>query len=137
MQHPSAVSSLLWSRAVVSLYAGGGDSVNPAPEGEGPPTREEEEVEKMQANPAYLPIEMSRKMPEKEYTDKAGPEGEGPPTKGETEGGRMQADSEHEATYESMDNDPIDEYEMASLGSRAELRGGELCSTPQLSQSLL
>ena len=84
----------------------------------------------MQANPAYLPIEMRHKMPEEEYTGKAGPEGEGPPTKGETEGGGMQADSEHEATYESMDNDPIDEYEMASLSCRAELiTGGELCST--------
>ena len=33
---------------------------------EGPPTREEEEEEgeKMQDNPAYLPIEMSHKMPE-------------------------------------------------------------------------
>ena len=91
----------------------------------------------MQANPAYLPIEMRHKMPEEEYTGKAGPEGEGPPTKGETEGGGMQADSDHEATYESMDNDPIDEYEMASLGSRAELRHGEMCSTCQLSQSLL
>ena len=74
-------------------------------------------------------------MPEEEYADKTGPEREGPPSKGETEGGGMQADSEHEATYESMDI--IDEYEMASLGSRAELRHGELCSTPQLSQSLL
>ena len=43
----------------------------------GPPTREEEEEEeegeeegeKMQANPAYLPIEMSHKIPEEEYTD--------------------------------------------------------------------
>ena len=69
-------------------------------------------------------------MPEEEYADKTGPEREGQPSKGETEGGGMQADSEHEATYESMDNDPIDEYEMASLSCRAELiTGGELCST--------
>ena len=38
---------------------GGGDSVKAGPEGEEPPTREEEEEGgKMQANPAYLPIEM-------------------------------------------------------------------------------
>ena len=51
------------------LHAGGGDSVNPGPEGEGPPTREEdeEEGEKMQANPAYLPIEMSYKSQESKY----------------------------------------------------------------------
>ena len=78
------------------FHAGRGDSVNPAPEGEGPPTREEEE-----------------------------------------KGGEMKSDSDHEATYESMDNDHNDEYVVATLGSRAELRGGELCSTPQLSQSLL
>ena len=34
----------------------------------GPPTREEEEEgEKMQANPAYLPIEMSYKSQESKY----------------------------------------------------------------------
>ena len=32
------------------------------PEGEEPPTREEEEGEKMQANPSYLPIEMMKPM---------------------------------------------------------------------------
>ena len=40
------------------------------PEGKGPPTREEEEEEegeKMQANPAYLPIEMSYKSQENKY----------------------------------------------------------------------
>ena len=89
--NPSCEAGLL-----AFLHAGGGVSVNPGPEGEGPPTREEEE-----------------------------------------EGGEMQSDSDHEATYESMDNDHNDEYVVASLGSRAELRGGELCSTPQLSQSLL
>ena len=82
---------------LASLHAGGGNSVNPGPEGEGPPTRGEEEEK----------------------------------------GGEMKADSDHEATYESMDNDHNDEYVVATLGSRAELRGGELCSTPQLSQSLL
>ena len=47
------------------LHAGGGDSVKAGPEGEEPPTREEEEEGvQMQANPAYLPIEMSHKMPE-------------------------------------------------------------------------
>ena len=47
----------------------------------------------------------------------------------------VQATPDHETVY-----DPIDEYEMASLSSRAEpiaMRGGELCSTPRLSQSLL
>ena len=40
-------------------------SVKAGPEGEGSPARvEEEEGVKMQANPAYLPIEMSHKMPE-------------------------------------------------------------------------
>ena len=43
----------------------------------------------MQANPAYLPAEMSHKMPEEEYTDIAGPEGERPPTREEMEGGGM------------------------------------------------
>ena len=44
-------------------------SVKADPEGEGPPTREEEEeeVEKMQANPAYLPVEMSYKSQESKY----------------------------------------------------------------------
>jgi len=39
----------------------GEDCVKRAPEGEGPPTRGEEEEEgvKMQANPAYLPTEMT------------------------------------------------------------------------------
>ena len=65
------------------------------------------------------------------------PEGEGPPTMGEEKGGEMKTDSNHDPTYESMDNDHNDEYVVASLGSGAELRGGELCSTPELSQSLL
>ena len=61
-----------------------------------------------------------------------------PPTRGEEEeGGKMKSDSDHEATYESMDNDHNDESVVATVGSRAELRGGELYSTPQLSQSLL
>ena len=42
-------------------------SVNAGPEGEGPPTREEEEGEEMQANPAYLPIEMSYKFEGHQY----------------------------------------------------------------------
>ena len=47
--------------------------------------------------------------------------------------GMVQATPDHETVY-----DTIDEYEMASLSCRAEpTRGGELYSTPQLSQSLL
>ena len=43
-------------------------SVKADPEGKGPTTREEEEEgEKMQANPAYLPIEMSYKSQENNY----------------------------------------------------------------------
>ena len=34
-----------------------------------PPTREEEEGEKMQANPSYLPIEMSYKSQEQQYVN--------------------------------------------------------------------
>ena len=42
----------------------------------------------------------------------------------------VQATPDHETVY-----DTIDEYEMASLSCRAEpMRGGELCSTPQLSR---
>ena len=45
----------------------------------------------------------------------------------------VQATPDHETVY-----DTIDEHEMASLSCRAEpTRGGELYSTPQLSQSLL
>ena len=47
----------------------------------------------------------------------------------------VQATPDHETVYDS-----IEEYEMASLSCRAEpiaMRDGELCSTPQLSQSLL
>ena len=40
-----------------------------APEGEEPATREEEEGEKMQANPSYLPIEMSYKSQEQQYVN--------------------------------------------------------------------
>ena len=64
---PQLSQSLLWSRAAASLYAGGGDSVKAGPEGEEPATREEEEGEKMQANPSYLPIEMSYKSQESKY----------------------------------------------------------------------
>ena len=57
MQHPSAVPVPPVKQGCC-LYAGGRDSVKAALEGEGPPTGEEEvEGEKMQANPAYLPIE--------------------------------------------------------------------------------
>ena len=42
----------------------------------------------------------------------------------------MKSDSDHEATYEPMDNDHNDESVVATVGSRVELRGGELCSTP-------
>ena len=38
-----------------------------APERDEPPTREEEEGEKMQINPSYLPIEMSYKSQESKY----------------------------------------------------------------------
>ena len=38
-------------------------------EREEPPTREEEEGEKMQANPSYLPIEMSYKSQEEQYVN--------------------------------------------------------------------
>ena len=42
----------------------------------------------------------------------------------------VEATPDHETVY-----DTIDEYEMASLSSRAEpMRGGELCSTPRLSR---
>ena len=64
MQHPSAVPVPPVKQATASLHAGGRDSVKACSEGEGPPTREEEEEEegeKMQANPAYVPIEMSYK----------------------------------------------------------------------------
>ena len=45
----------------------------------------------------------------------------------------VQATLDHETVY-----DTIDEYEIASLSCKAEpLRGDELCSTPQPSQSLL
>ena len=69
MQHPSAVPvSPVKQGCAASLHAGGGDSVKAGPEGEGQPTREEEEEgEKMQANPAYLPIEMSYKSQESKY----------------------------------------------------------------------
>ena len=56
------LSQSLLCRAAASLHAGGGDNVKGGPEG--PLTREEEEGEKMQANPAYLPIEMSYKSQE-------------------------------------------------------------------------
>ena len=65
---PRLSQSLLCSRAAPSLHAGGDDSVKTGPEGEGPLAREEEEEgEKMQANPAYLPIEMSYKSQESKY----------------------------------------------------------------------
>ena len=65
---PQVSQSLLGSRTAASFHAGAGNSVKACPEGEGPPTREEEEEgEKMQANPAYLPIEMSYKSPESKY----------------------------------------------------------------------
>ena len=60
MQHPSAVpvSPVKQGRCLSTCRVG--DSVKAGSEGEGPPTtkEEEEEGEKMQANPAYLPIEM-------------------------------------------------------------------------------
>ena len=49
---------------------GEGKKIGAAPEGEEPPTREEEEEEgvRMQANPAYLPID-SYNVPEEERID--------------------------------------------------------------------
>ena len=43
-------------------------NVKAGPKGEEPPTREEE-GEKMQANPSYLPIEMSYKSQEHQYVN--------------------------------------------------------------------
>ncbi len=43
--------------------------------------------------------------------------------------------NENEPVYKPMGDDPS--HEMTSLRTRAVLRGGELCSTPQLSRSLL
>ena len=40
-----------------------------APEGKELPIREEEEGEKIQANPSYLPIEMSYKSQEQQYVN--------------------------------------------------------------------
>ena len=53
--------------AAASLHTGGGDSVKAGPKGEGPPTRKKEAEREMQANPAYLPIELSYKWPENKY----------------------------------------------------------------------
>ena len=65
---PQLSKSLLWSRAAAFFHSGEGDSIKPGPQGEGLPTREEEEEEeKMQANPAYLPIEMTYKSQESKY----------------------------------------------------------------------
>ena len=66
---PQLSQSLLRSRAAASLHTGGGDSVKAGPEGEESPTREEEEKEgeKMEANPANLPIEMCYKPQEQQY----------------------------------------------------------------------
>ena len=69
MQRPSAVPVPPVKQGCC-LPPWGGDSVKAGPEGEGPPTREEEEEEegeKMQANPAYLPLEMSYKSQESKY----------------------------------------------------------------------
>ena len=58
-----------WSACIINNVSCG-DSVKAGPEGDGPPTREEEEEEreKMQANPAYLPIEMmSYRSQENQY----------------------------------------------------------------------
>ena len=66
---PQLSQSLLRSRAAASPHAGGGDSDKADPVGEGPPTtkEEEEEGEKMHANPAYLPTEMCYKSQEQQY----------------------------------------------------------------------
>ena len=66
---PQLSLSLWWSRAAASFHAGGGGNVGAGPEGEEPPTREEEEEGgRMQANPAYLPID-SYNVPEEERID--------------------------------------------------------------------
>ena len=44
---------------------------------------------------------------------------------------REEETHENDPVYKPMGDDPI--HEMTSLRTRAELRGGELCSTPQLS----
>ena len=49
--------------------AGINANVKAGTEGEEPATREEEEGEKMQANPSYLPIEMSYKSQENQYVN--------------------------------------------------------------------
>ena len=67
MQHPSAVPVPPVKQGCCLLHAGRGDSVKPTPEEKEPPTREEEEGEKMKANPSYLPIEMSYKSQESKY----------------------------------------------------------------------
>ena len=66
---PQLSQSLLRSRAAASPHAGGGDSDKAGPVGEGPPTtkEEEEEGEKMQANPANLPTEMCYKPQGQQY----------------------------------------------------------------------
>ena len=65
---PQLSQSLLWSRAAGFLTAGGSRGQCQAVsilKGEGPPTREEAvEGEKMQANPAYLPIQMMSYNPQ-------------------------------------------------------------------------
>ena len=67
MQLPSAVPVPPVKQGCCLPPCRGADSVKACPEGEEPPTKEEEEGEKMQANPSYLPIEMSYKAQEHQY----------------------------------------------------------------------
>ena len=71
MQHPSGVPvpPVKQGCCLPPCRGRGQCQIKACPEGEGPPTREEEEEEreKMQTNPAYLPIEMSYKSPESKY----------------------------------------------------------------------
>ena len=57
------------SQCYIIYVTGISANVKAAPEGEKPPKREEEEGEKMQANPSYLPIEMSYKSQEQQYVN--------------------------------------------------------------------
>ena len=67
MQHPSAVPVPPVKQGCCLLPCRGRVQCQSRSRREEPPTREEEEGEKMQANPSYLPIEMSYKSQESKY----------------------------------------------------------------------
>ena len=69
VQHPSAVPVPPVKQGCCLPPCRGKGSVKAGPEVEGPPTRmeEEEEGEKMQANPTYLPIEVMSYKSQKSY----------------------------------------------------------------------